>query len=303
MPFIGKVISRYDEYDGGRIKVRLKNQDAQLPDSELPLAWPLLPKMFHVRPKENESVFIFCANDDPAQQRYYIGPIISQNQRMYKDKQDVSALTLLNGIGVSPLPAVSNEPKTFGAFGTDDDIIIYGRKNSDIILSDSDVRIRCGARLTDSSDTTKIGFNKNNPSVIKLKYHESPVSVTKPLWNKSQGEMSDHEDKTVESSINLIGQEINIISTNGDPYVNTSYTKIPQSGDETISDEDIKKFIESAHPLPYGDVLLRFLHVFVKAFKNHTHKYHQLPPVPDSTFLALEKFPTDTILSKNVRIN
>lgn len=303
MVFTGKVISLYDEYGARRIKVRLKDPDANLSDNDLPYAWPLLPKMLQVLPKQNETVIVLCENDDPKKQRYYIGPIISQYQRMFYDRNDTGALKMLNGQGGKPFPSFENVPKMNGAFGEDDDVILYGRKNSDIILSDTDLRIRCGAHLVDRGDNTDIGFNLTNPAVIKLKYHEFPVDVTKKLWNNDAGDMTDTENKQVESSINIIGQEINLISTNGSPYVNTSNTDNPQNGDESLSDTDLKNFIESAHPMPYGDVLLRFLHIFKEAFFNHTHKYHQLKPVPDMTYLKLKKFNMQEILSKNVRLN
>ena len=63
------------------------------------------------------------------------------------------------------------------------------------------------------------------------------------------------------------------------------------------------KFIEEAHPLPYGDTLIKFLHIFINAFENHTHRYHQMIPVQDETMKTLKSYPLNDILSKNVRIN
>ena len=303
MIFIGKVIDDKDEYGAGRLKVRLRNAEGSVSDNNLPYSFPFMPKTVHSVPKKGEAVLILCVDDNPKRQRFYVGPIISQYQNLYKDYHDTSALKMINGIGGPVLASVDNIPDTFGAFGSDDDVTIYGRKNSDIILSDSDLRIRCGARLVNNSDTTDIKFNKLNPSVIKMKYHETPISVSKKEWNGSDGDFTIKKDESIESTINVIAQEINLISTEGSPYVKTSNTTRPQNGNETISDEDIKKFIEEAHPLPYGDTLIRFLQVFVTAFKNHTHKYSQMTPVPDTTYLALESFPLETLLSKNVRIN
>lgn len=303
MVLLGKVVSVKDSYDAGRIKVRIKNADLNTLDADLPYAFPFLPKMLHVVPKVGECVGIVCQNDNPRLQRWYIGPFISQNQTMYEDYYNISALSMMNGPGATPYPAVSNISDTYGAFCDDEDIAIYGRKNSDIILSDNDLRIRCGARLTDSNDTNSISFNKRNPSVIKLKYHEQPLSVNKPVWSSGSGGFVQGNESNVESSINVIGQEINLISTEGTPYVKTSNTTSKQNGNETISDEDIKKFIEEAHPLPYGDELLRLLNIFITAFKCHTHKYTQLPPVPDITYNMLDKFDLNSILSKNIRIN
>jgi hypothetical protein len=305
MVYIGKVISiTNDENDGERIKVRIKNVDDRTND--LADAFPLLPKMFHVKPKVGEAVFVICSDESPNSQRYYLGPIISQYQNMYKDYYDFGATKLMGGRGTLNT-AVGNTPKTHGAFAAPDDIAIYGRKNSDIILGDSDIKIRCGAHLVNKLDTTDIGFNKTNPSFIKLKYHESPLDVKKPYWNGSDFEYKGGSQ--LESSVNIVAQEINLISTDsGDPYLNTANTGIKNSntendGNESIKDEDLAKFIQEAHPLPYGDTLIKFLYVFVQAFKNHTHRYHQMTPVPDITYNNLDSFDLNGILSKNVRIN
>lgn len=306
MQWIGKVISVDDENEAGRIKVRLKDVDGH--SDNISYAFPYLPKMFHVKPKVGEAVIVFCNNDNPKEQRFYLGPIISQPQHMYKDYYDYGALKMIGGRG-NPDTSVSNIPETHGAFPSNEDIAICGRKNSDIILGDSDVRIRCGVKVVDKGDTSKISFNRENPTYIKMKYHESPVMVDKKVWNDSNGSFDETKSDTVESSLNLVGQEINLISTNSsNPYVNVSNTDLnlpndKNNGNEGISDEELKKIINELHPLPYGDTLIKFLHILVKAFKNHTHKYHQLTPVPDSTFKALENFDLNTILSDNIRIN
>jgi hypothetical protein len=304
MFYIGKVESLSDEFDGERIKARIKNVDDRY--TELPYAFPLLPKTLHVKPKIGEAVIIFCVNDNPQLQRFYLGPIISQYQEMYQDNYELGALRLLGRSG-DPDMAVSNIPKANGAFATDEDIAIYGRKNSDIILGDSDVRIRCGAHLTDNRDTTDIAFNKTNPSFIKLKYHETPISVNKKEWRANTWQ-AQSATETVESSVNLVGQEINLISIDGDPYINTSYSDVSSfsdknKGNEGLSDDELKKFIENAHPMVYGDRLIEFLHTLITAFNNHTHKYSQLPPVQDSSYTALQKYNLNDFLSKNIRIN
>jgi len=301
---IGRVESNTnDELDGKRIKVRI---EADSRTTDIPDAFPLLPKIMHIIPKVGEAVIVFYPNDKPNEQRFYLGPITSQYQHMFKDYFDFGALKLIGGKGDADT-AITNIPKTHGAFATNEDIAIYGRKNSDIILGDSDLRIRCGCHLVNKIDTTDIAFNKSNPSFIKLKYHENPVQVTKPKW------MNDRFEKVpsgnLESSACIVAQEINLISTDsGNPYINTSNTDIKNrlsknNGNEGISDEDLAKFIEEAHPLPYGDTLIKFLHIFIKAFENHTHRYHQMIPVQDETMKTLKSYPLNDILSKNVRIN
>ena len=298
MVFIGKVINRDDPDGAGRIKVRLRTSDVNTSDENLPYAFPLLPKMVHVVPKVNEAVIILCENDDPFSQRYYLGPVISQYQKMYKDGYDTGALGMMYGRQGNVFPSINNVKDTFGAFCKDDDVTIYGRKYSDIILSDDNVRIRCGAKMPNATDTTVIGFNKSDPAVIKMKYHEKPVTVEKPLWSKPDGKYgTKSKSSTIGSSVSIIGQEISLISTDGDPFVSTSDI------DESLSDEQLTKFIREAHPLPYGDVLLRYLHILVEAFRNHTHKYSQMKPVVDVTMKALDRFETESILSKNIKIN
>lgn len=306
MNWKGKVVSVYDEDDAGRIKVRILNVDGHT--DKLDYAFPLLPKMINIKPKVGEMVMIFCDNDSPNQQRYYIGPIISQPQHMYKDLYEYGASKMIGGKG-NPDTAVSNITKTHGAFASDEDIAIYGRKNSDVILGDSDIRIRCGVKLTDNNDTTDIAFNRTNPSFIKLKYHEYPLEVEKKIWNNNNGTFDKTKKSKTQSSISIVGQEINLISTDSaNPYTNVSNTNLTSSGsknngDESLSDEDLKKFIKEAHPLPYGDVLIQFLHLFIKAFKNHTHRYHQMTPVKDETYKVLEAFDINKLLSDNIRIN
>ena len=306
MFYKGKVISvTSDTDDAERIKVKIDRVDDR--SNEIYDAFPILPKVLHIKPKVGECVLVFCDNDNPNDQRYYLGPIISQYQHMFKDQYDFGARKFIGGKG-DPDTAITNIAKTHGAFVPNEDIAIYGRKNSDIILGDSDIRIRCGAHLVNKLDTTDIGFNRNNPSFIKLKYHETPKTMEKPYWKDSDIATKKCDDP-LESSLNLVAQEINLISTgSGDPNLNVGSTDFlnmesKNVGEEGIKDEDLVKFIKEAHPVPYGDVLLKFLYVFMEAFKNHTHRYHQMVPIPDITYNSLMNFDLNTILSKNVRLN
>ena len=95
--YIGKVVSIDDPSDGGRIVARIVSADRHKGDNELPMAYPLMPKFLHIRPKVGEYVIIICEDvDRDNSQRYYIGPIISQPQFMYKES-GMSALSMLSG--------------------------------------------------------------------------------------------------------------------------------------------------------------------------------------------------------------
>ena len=180
-------------------------------------------------------------------------------------------------------PASSLLSKTFPKT---EDIAIYGRKDTDIILSDDDIRIRSGARLYDESTPTLVNFNKRSPSFIKLKYYPNELL------------------NGVKSTATIVADKINLISPQGLPFFNVTDTN------EGISDEEMKKIIEKAHKLPYGDELIEFLCYFLKMFKSHTHKYHNMPPCPDSNSKIFDSLYDGTqqnleksLLSDNVKIN
>lgn len=311
--YIGTVVSVEDEKNGGRIRVRILPSDKFLKDSELPYAFPLLPKILHVMPKVGEAVCVICQSElNPKKGRFYIGPIISQPQFMYQEDA-ISATALLDGGVKKPDVSPDTLPEAIGVYPKNDEVAIYGRKNSDIILSDNDIRIRCGARLTDENNPSNVTFNKNAPSYIKLKYYPKPLDKSdnqnKPLIDKLLNDgienvsLSDSHSKT-QSTANIVADKINLISVNGSPCIQTSDIE------EGISDEDMQKFIETAHQLPYGDVLVNFLTLFLNMFYSHTHKYHGLPPCPDgaSAKFALAYGTTENdikekMLSEDIRIN
>lgn len=290
---IGRVVSIIDDSDGERIKVRLiasVTSDISYTDNDLVYAYPVLPKMLFIKPKVGEAVFIFTLDDNENSQRLYIGPIISQPQFMLKNLYDGGATNLLRGGKLSPERGIKDEVP--GAFAKDDDVAIYGRKNSDIVLSDDDLRIRCGVRLYDNGE---IKFNTKNPSFIKLKYYEEPLHCKDNITK---------EDVSVHSTATIVGDKISLISTNGNPNVKLNDIN------ESISDESMIKLIEDAHALPYGDKLVEFLVDFIKVFMSHTHNYNNMTPVEDSEFNLFrmkhgidKKTVADRLLSKNININ
>lgn len=277
---MGMVVSNNDEYDGFRIKVRIFGEDDDRSDSELPLAFPLLPKMMHILPKVGEAVVIISNSiKSPYGQRYYIGPLIHQPQFMNYDGFMEGAFNLHDGgFDTYRLPALHRNPESLGALPQKDEISLLSRGDTDLTLGENEVKLRCGVRIT-NDDTTDVYFNKTNPTYIKLKYHESPLS------------------NNTKSSATIVSEEINLISTASKQAFNLN-TK-----DDLITDDEMRKIIEEAHALPYGDVLVEFLNIFKKAFNSHTHAYLGLPPVQDSTYLSLNSFNMDTMLSEHVRIN
>lgn len=273
---IGKVESVDDEYHGGRIKVRLASDKF---DENIPYAYPLLPYMIHIFPKVGEAVLLICSDISSSNStRFYIGPIIHQPQFANYDSFFNSA-SLLKGFNHATLPSVDRNPETLGAYPKKDEIAIIGRKDGDIIISDNDVRIRCGVHITDKYNPTDSVFNNLTPSFIKLKTHENKLS------------------NSTNTTATIVSENINLISTVGSPEFKVTDTN------ESISDDEMNKIIESAHQLPYGDILLDFLKLFLRAFNSHTHPYSGMKPIPNLDYTAVNEFNMDSMLSKNVKIN
>lgn len=277
---ICKVESIHDEYDGMRIKARVLPEDRTKSLDEIPYAFPIMPKMFHVKPKVGEAVIILCSDlNNSESQRFYLGPIISQPHFLNYDPYSLGATTLLNGgVGI-PAQSTSVVPESFGALPTDEEIAILGRGKGDIIIGDNDVEIRCGVREKDKYENNKIIFNKTNPAYIKLKQHDKQLS-----------------DET-SSTVSVVGENINLLSTASKEYFELS------DRNDLITDDEMNRILAEAHVLPFGDILVEFLKKFIKAFNAHTHAYNGLPPVQETTYLDLNSFDMDSMLSDNIRIN
>ena len=292
MIYIGEVIDIEDPQGGDRIKVRLKPSDLWKKNEEVDYAFPLLPKHLHVKPKVGESVLVICAVDGiQATQRYYIGPIISQPQDMHYDDSQFGATALLKRSIAKPKQSVAQDATAAGALAKPDEVAIYSRRNADVVLSDNDVRIRCGSRLLTpvrgNSDSSNIEFNKKNPAFIKLKYHETPLTNT--LQPRTPDSMS--TATIVADEIALLSHKSKDPLFGGNELVNT---------DEQITDENLQKIINEAHVLPYGDTLVDFLMAFLQMFKSHTHNYNNDTPVEDDYAKALDlKFGRGTREKKN----
>lgn len=280
---ISQVVSIDDPSGGDRIKARVLPKDKGKSIDKIPYCFPFMPKIWHLKPKVDESVIVIYNEDNP-NLRFYIGPLISQMQFSEKDDYFAGGTTALPGALKKMDTSLDKQPLAKGSLGNNDDVIIYGRKNTDIILSDNDVRIRCGARITNKYALNKVLFNKKSPAFIKLKYYpDSGESIT-----------------------TIVGNEINLISNSGDPQIKTNDIN------ESISDAEMTKILTECHNLPYGDLLVEFLSRFYNLFKTHFHEYDKEPPSEQDD--ELKKFNNEyndgnietlknKLLSKHIRIN
>ena len=127
-----KVISIDDDTDADRIKVRLSPEDNDKSLGDIDYAFPLLPKVFHVKPKVGEAVLLIQATaNDGYSQRYYIGPVISQDHRLYDDPYFQGADSYQRGAYKKFDVPPRMDPKKEGTLPEDDDVVIRGRKNKE----------------------------------------------------------------------------------------------------------------------------------------------------------------------------
>lgn len=280
---ICEVVSIDDNTDGNRIKVRISPREDFTPIDKLPWCVPLLPQMMHIKPKVGESVLILTAvAGRDMTLRYYIGPVISQMSHLPEEPA-------LDAKRVSPTnterhdPATTNDVDlTNGSLPNDDDIAILGRKNSDVILTDNDVRVRCGVKLVKPENQRGFVFNTSNPSYLKLKYYEDGLD----------------EQKKIHSTATLVADKINLIGNVGkDQFYDT------RNPDDLISDDVMREMVEKAHQLPFGDILVDFLNKFRTAFLVHTHPKEMMIPCQEATYNNVKSFDLNSALSDNVRIN
>ena len=280
---ICEVVSIDDNTDGNRIKVRISPREDFTPIDKLPWCVPLLPQMMHIKPKVGESVLILTAvAGRDMTLRYYIGPVISQMSHLPEEPA-------LDAKRVSPTnterhdPATTNDVDlTNGSLPNDDDIAILGRKNSDVILTDNDVRVRCGVKLVKPENQRGFVFNTSNPSYLKLKYYEDGLD----------------EQKKIHSTATLVADKINLIGNVGkDQFYDT------RNPEDLISDDVMREMVEKAHQLPFGDILVDFLNKFRTAFLVHTHPKEMMIPCQEATYNNVKSFDLNSVLSDNVRIN
>lgn len=279
-----KVLSIDDNTDADRIKVRLSPEDNNKTLEEIDYAFPLLPKTFHVKPKIGEAVLILLATtNDGNSQRYYIGPVISQDHRLYNDPFFKGGDSFLRGSYKKFDVAPRMLPDQNGTLPNDNDVVIRGRKNADIQITDDDVRIKAGVKRVHEDDKYKVSFNEKNPAYTKIKYHLNPL------------------DDGSQSTTSIVSDKIFLLSNTSPNSFNIT------DREHLITDEELNKILNVAYKLPYGELLVDFLNVFVKAFIEHTHNFSMLPPNPAHTATLLAKktnlLDQKQMLSDTVRIN
>lgn len=289
---IGEVLSVYDKDNLGRIKVRIKGPksrggDDNTPDSELPWCFPMIPKFMTSQPKVGEAVFVFVFGKDKALiDRMYIGPIISQPQQLKQDPFYNSALAGFSFSTETPAKSTNDIPQLKGVFPNPQDVSIQGRYNTDITQKENEIVIRAGKFETskpDSNNPFPFKFNFNTQGFIQIK---NDFAIP-------------YQDSSFNGTVTTVmANKINLISHNGSPKFNLNQENL-------ISDEEMKRILDEAHQLPYGDVLLEYLILMKQALFFHVHNGNGNPSsgVPLVQFREKAEALEKAMLSKNIRIN
>jgi hypothetical protein len=305
----GEVMSIDDPLGLNRIKVWVKGSVSNGGDDELlggttgfenlPWCMPLMPKHIAIKPKVGEMVLIFVFNKQKeGADRLYIGPIISQLNKLDFDSARTTALGGFTFGPVRPNVTPANIPDLKGVFPDPDDVSIQGRYNTDITQKNNEIVIRAG-KFVESQMTElnpyPIKFNFDTQAYIQIKNNVNLPKI-------SETEIGDR----VGSVTNIVANKINLITHGGSPDYNTT------NQTDLISFEEMENILTTAHQLPFGDVLLQYLKLLKEAFFAHVHRGNGLP-VTDLTISgnkqAVSEFKKNaakleqTMLSKNVRIN
>lgn len=270
---IAQVVALEDELDtsgkndisknsfGRRIKVRLHEDKQDLNPNELPWVWPILPKYLQITPKIGEMVLVFFQNADGVNgNRYYVGPIISQDY--YLDNGGTyEALSLLQGIGTKPLCHPSGNSSNDGSYPDSKTIAIQGRGDSAMWLKDEEVRLMCGHKPgwkkrsnIEHADPGSLEFNRKSLAYIQMKFGKFREMNT--------------EEREFESVINVVADRIHLISHDG--ALKQSGVNLTDSR-ELMDDYTVGKFASYGQRMVYGDELVSFLEKFREVFAEHTH--------------------------------
>lgn len=266
-----------DLFDNGIIESDFTRNPENYSDliNSLPWASPMVPKFFTSYPQAGETVQVFLAQkQNTSLERFYIGPIIPQPQKLKGSGKIIGILEgqfgLARGLYSFDRAWFKNNESRLGGENSDSNWSIYGddpkeptnvsingRGNNDIILRNNESYDEVLFRVAK--------YDRRNNGVLNLK---NPGYISIVSYNAKKVGLID-EDLT---SINLVGDRINLIShkgstTKGKPYEGDGIILNSSEPNKQINLENI-----NLHPSVYGDILwdvLKKLRVWVE---NHKHR-------------------------------
>lgn len=280
-----EVLDNEDDTGAGRIKVRIMPEDSDKQYvKDLPWCTPLLPMHVHIRPKVGETAMIILSNIGVSGgNRFYISPLISQPYTLNYDPFKYRSRCLLEGTQIDKAyPAPEMNPENEGNILDTEDIAIQGRQNCSVVLKDSELQLRCGFKQqpTGMSDNTMF-FNREDLAYIQMRYRK----------------LQDDKDRDFSSTINVVADRINLLSHDSKDYFTLNDRK------ELISDDELLKIIQKAHPMVYGDELVDFLKRLCNVILTHTHPFPMMPPSLTTDQESVLGTDLDSMLAQGIRVS
>jgi hypothetical protein len=111
------------------------------------------------------------------------------------------------------------------------------------------------------------------------------------------------QKEQVKSTVTVVADKINLLQ-NHSKEVEFKTT----DNADLITDDELKRALDEAYKLPYGEKLVEILSLFIDAFIKHTHPFSMLPPcnangIPDLRDKKTEYLDNGKMLSDAIRIN
>ena len=291
--YFAEVKDTYDPLGADRVRTRIQDLDHKYdPDQpeagNYPFATPLLPKHLHVKPQVGERVLVlFQRMGADESNRFYIGPLISQPYFMEWER-DGDQQAVLEGSSATPARQHPNmDPENEGVLPENKDISLEGHKNTELVLKDNEVRLRCGYKETPDAQKGehKLHRNRTDQGYIQMKFDKDNRNHT-------------DRDKAYASSINIVADRINILSHDSVDAFDLNDSK------SLITDDTMSKILKEAHPTVYGDLLIKYIESLVNVFRTHTHPFSMDPPclnMADES--AINTSQLEGMLSKSIRVS
>ena len=285
-------------------------KDRNLSDEELVTCVPLMPSHFNVMPAPGEMVILFLENFAEGNQnggRYYIGPIRTTYYNFsYEDFASANKIKDYQATNISiPQSVLDLVPDS-------NDVVVQGKNNADIVLSDT--RIRINVSKFDGNTLTPDTETFGQLEAIRNSDVKEYLNKNRIMGTSIPNPIPDPEPIT---QINLRANNINLIATDG------ANKDITQNGDvdifiiqdskassttikydlEVENNPSIFKFgqeAESLHPIPFGDELILLLSKIIVRLETHIHT-PQKPALTDSA--GLQKDLLQYTIDQNGNIN
>lgn len=218
----GQCIDNDDPLRLGRIRAYLKTDNlTNIEESNTYTPWdyndpfvflPLLPLFINTPPKNEEYVHLFYSNIDKkiAKDKYYIPGVFSSPTNIKHETYDSAVSNLEEGSRNKKAVNIKDLTQVKGVYAEPDDVGIYGRGDSDIIIKDNTVLLRSGKHKPFNRNETPQLDNKR--SFLQLSKFQQRTVFSSPE-NKYRLSVNDTNiQKLIEYTITDPTNTFNIFS-------------------------------------------------------------------------------------------